>query len=178
MKVQTFEPARERVARLMSSRDEVLAAYIFGSLATGRARPDSDIDIAVLVDRTLIRGDLFDYRLRLMADLRDVLERPDVEVVLLNQAPPVLAQNVIAKGRVLFERSRSARIRFSNSNPKSVSGYATHAGPSPEVSETPLSQWVSNGRSEYRSWPHRKNPSMPYALTRTCRNVRSEEARP
>ena len=112
MKVQAFEAAMERVAQWMSPRDEVLVAYIFGSVATGRARPNSDIDIAVLVDSTLIPGDLFDYRLRLMADLRNVLERPDVEVVLLNLAPPVLAQNVVSKGRLIFERSRSARIRF------------------------------------------------------------------
>lgn len=112
MNVRTFEAAIEGVTRFMSLRDEVLAAYIFGSVATGRARRDSDIDIAVLVDSTLIPGDLFDYRLRLMADLRDLLQRPDVEVVLLNQAPPVLAQNVISKGRLIFERSRSARIRF------------------------------------------------------------------
>jgi hypothetical protein len=47
-----------------------------------------------------------------MADLRGALERSDVEVVILNEAAPVLAQNVVSKGKLVFERSRSARIRF------------------------------------------------------------------
>jgi len=96
----------------MASREEVLAAYLFGSSASGRLRPDSDVDIAVLVDERCFQEDLFDYRLRLSADLRDCLKRPDVEVVILNEVPPVLAHNVISKGKLIFERSRAARIFF------------------------------------------------------------------
>jgi len=112
MKVRKFEAAAEKIVAAMEPRREVLAAYIFGSVASGRSRPKSDIDIAVLVDSALIAGDLFEYRLHLIADLQDLLKRSDVEAVLLNQAPPVLAHNVVLKGRLIFERSRSARIRF------------------------------------------------------------------
>jgi predicted nucleotidyltransferase len=48
MKVQTLQEAIDKVERSMCSRQEILAAYIFGSVATGRTRPDSDIDIGVL----------------------------------------------------------------------------------------------------------------------------------
>jgi len=34
----------------LSQRQEVVAAYLFGSYATGRERPDSDVDVAVLLD--------------------------------------------------------------------------------------------------------------------------------
>jgi predicted nucleotidyltransferase len=112
MRVETLKEVSNRVAQAMSSREEVLAAYVFGSVASGRARPDSDLDLAVLVDIDQVSMDLFRYRLRLMADLRDVLERADVEIVILNQATPVLAQNVLSKGKLIFERSRSARIHF------------------------------------------------------------------
>jgi len=112
MKIQTLEGVTEKVAELLSQHQEVLAAYVFGSVATGRARPDSDVDIAVLVDIAALPNDPFQYRLSLMADVRSVLKTRDVDVVILNQAPPALAQNVISKGRLIFERSRSARIRF------------------------------------------------------------------
>jgi predicted nucleotidyltransferase len=92
-------------------KPEVDAAYIFGSLAAGRVRPDSDIDIAVLVSEK-VRRDLFRYRLKMMAELMDVLKRTDVDLVLLNQAPPLLAHRVLKKGRLVFERSASARIAF------------------------------------------------------------------
>lgn len=96
----------------MSGRREIQAAYIFGSVATGRARPDSDVDIAVLVDRRVPPARMLPYRLKLMADLGSALHRSDVEVVILNLAPPLLAHRVLSKGRLVFERSASARVRF------------------------------------------------------------------
>ena len=48
MSVQALQTAADRVARLMASKPEVLAAYIFGSMVSGHARSDSDVDIAVL----------------------------------------------------------------------------------------------------------------------------------
>jgi predicted nucleotidyltransferase len=112
MKIQALEGVTEKVAELLSLHLEVLAAYVFGSVAAGRARPNSDVDIAVLLDIAAIPEDLFEYRLSLMAELRNVLKTPDVDVVILNEAPPALAQNVISTGRLIFERSRSGRIRF------------------------------------------------------------------
>jgi uncharacterized protein len=112
MKVQAPEAVAEKVAALLSSHHEVSAAYVFGSVAARRARPNSDVDIAVLLEIAVIPKDLLEYRLSLMADIRNLLKTPDVDVVVLNEAPPALAQNVISKGRLIFERSRSARIRF------------------------------------------------------------------
>jgi hypothetical protein len=93
-------------------RREVQAAYIFGSVVTGRSRPDSDVDVAVLVSDEVTRGNTFEYRLELMADLMTVLKRNDVDLILLNQAPPLLAHRVLKKGRLIFERSASARVAF------------------------------------------------------------------
>lgn len=85
---------------------------MFGSVATGRARPDSDVDVAVLVDTAARRVPVLEYRLDLMADLGAALHRNDVEVVVLNEAPPLLAHRVLSRGVLVFERSKSARVRF------------------------------------------------------------------
>lgn len=100
------------VARCASKRREVAAAYVFGSVATGRARKDSDVDVAVLLGRPLSASRALSYRLKLMADLGSALHRSDVDLVLLNDASPLLAHRVLSKGRLVFERSRSARVRF------------------------------------------------------------------
>ena len=55
---------------------------------------------------------MLNYRLKLMADLGSALRRSDVEVVILNDAPPLLAHRVLSRGRLVFERSASARVRF------------------------------------------------------------------
>jgi predicted nucleotidyltransferase len=100
------------VAHCLSRRREIQAAYVFGSAATGRARTDSDVDIAVLVDRRVRPTQMLKYRLKLMADLASALRRSDVEVVILNEAPPLLAHRVLSLGALAFERSASARVRF------------------------------------------------------------------
>src|ERR1044072_4976940 len=55
---------------------------------------------------------LFDYRLRLMADLRKALQRSDIDLMILNGAPPLLAHRVLSQGDLVFERSASIRFRF------------------------------------------------------------------
>ena len=107
-----YSSIKESVVACVSARRAVLAAYIFGSVATGRRRQNSDVDIAVLLTEGLGPKRLFNYRLRLMSDLCAFLRRSDVEVIILNHAPPLLAHRVLSKGELVFERSASARIRF------------------------------------------------------------------
>lgn len=102
------------VDRLISyfDRDEtsVVAAYLFGSESTGRATGQSDVDIAVLFDRTparLLNGPA--------AAVQDGLERHlgrTVDLVVLNEAPADLVHRVLRDGVLLVDRNRSSRIRF------------------------------------------------------------------
>ena len=98
--------------KCVSRRREIQAAYIFGSIASGRVRRDSDIDIAVLVSDRMRPERRFQYRLKLIADLGSALHREDVDLVILNDAPPLVAHRVLSKGKLIFERSASARVRF------------------------------------------------------------------
>jgi len=100
------------VVAYLRSRNEVLAAYIFGSVASATQRPDSDVDIALLVSDKVMRGDAFQYRLNAMTDLMGILKRDDVDLTLLNQASPLLAHRVLSKGKLILERSASARVAF------------------------------------------------------------------
>jgi predicted nucleotidyltransferase len=112
MGLRGSEPIERAVTAFLESRPEVQAAYIFGSVMTGRSRPDSDVDIAVLVSDKVMRGDAFRYRLDLMTSLMRILRRDDVDLILLNQAPALLAHRVLKKGKLIFERSASARVAF------------------------------------------------------------------
>ena len=47
-----------------------------------------------------------------MADLGAALHRSDVDVVILNEASPLLAHRVLSQGTLVFERSAPARVRF------------------------------------------------------------------
>jgi uncharacterized protein len=81
----------------------VVLAYLFGSQAEGTARPSSDIDIAVLLPPGTPREQFFDRRLSLINAAMDVLHTSKVDLVVLNEAGPLLMHQVVKFGRVLYE---------------------------------------------------------------------------
>ena len=111
-RVSPLAAASRAVARVVARHPDIQAAYIFGSVAQGRARPDSDIDVAVLLGRRLPDARALRYRLTLAGELGAALRRNDVQLVILNDAPPLLAQRVLSRGVLVFQRSRAVRVRF------------------------------------------------------------------
>ncbi|NWJ70665.1 nucleotidyltransferase domain-containing protein [Pseudonocardia sp. ICBG1122] len=82
-------------------------AYLFGSRATGTARPDSDHDVAVL-----FAGEPAPVATELLA--ADLAARlgTGVDVVDLGRAGLELRGRVAESGRLLFSADEVARVRF------------------------------------------------------------------
>jgi predicted nucleotidyltransferase len=97
----------EAILRLLQARDDVRLAYVFGSIAGGRARPTSDLDVAVLFVGEPAPATLD----RLTEDLEDAAGRP-VDLVDLAKASPLLAHQVVAKGSCIVCRTPSERAAF------------------------------------------------------------------
>jgi predicted nucleotidyltransferase len=93
-----------------SSQPDVIAAYLFGSRVADKARPDSDVDTAALLSEEdgVAR---FERRLRLMSEVSDICGQ-EADVVVLNDAPPLLQDQVLRHGRLIFERDQQARVEF------------------------------------------------------------------
>ena len=101
------ELARRLVA-LLEHHEEVLEAYLFGSQATGRAQPHSDIDVAVCVDERRAGHGCYGYQAELASALMSALGVNDVDVVVLNHAPPVLYHRVLRDGQRILSRDLRA----------------------------------------------------------------------
>lgn len=100
----------EALIEYFSAQEDVLAAYLFGSQVTGKARPGSDVDVAVLLGE----GDdfaRFERRLQLGNEAEVIVGRP-VDLIVLNDAPPFLQHQVLKHGRLLYERDRRTRVAF------------------------------------------------------------------
>ena len=82
----------------------VVLGYVFGSVAQARERADSDLDIAVLLRNDVPRENDFDVELLLNTEIVGCTHVNDVDVVILNRAPPLLAYEVIARGRLIYGR--------------------------------------------------------------------------
>ena len=73
-------------------------AILYGSAATGRMRPDSDVDIAILFDRPLST----EKKMELISRLERELKR-DVDLVDLFDLSGTILKQILTKGRVLFQ---------------------------------------------------------------------------
>jgi predicted nucleotidyltransferase len=100
----------DAIRRVLAAEGARLA-YVFGSAATGRERPDSDLDVAVLLGPEVTRGRFGDVRLQLLTELVGLTHTNDVDLVILNEAPPLLAFEVIRTERP-FLGTKEARVPF------------------------------------------------------------------
>lgn len=105
------DAAMERLAAALD-RDDVVSAMLIGSQASGTAGPLSDVDIAVWHDPQLDSRGRFDLQLRLASDAGDALGTDEIDVVMLNGAPPLLQHRAIRDGRRLVERDHDERVRL------------------------------------------------------------------
>ena len=90
------------------------SAYLFGSHHEGRAHRQSDIDVAVLLDRRRYptARERFQERLRLSSWLSHVLRQKEVDVVVLNEAPPPFARRIVTTGERVFCANAAADHDF------------------------------------------------------------------
>jgi predicted nucleotidyltransferase len=102
----------ERIIDVLSARPEILEAYLFGSHARGAGQAHSDVDIAVFVDQEKVEPSPFGYRADLTAALMSGLGANAVDVVVLNQASPLLYHRVLRDGSRLLSRDlRATTVR-------------------------------------------------------------------
>jgi hypothetical protein len=105
------EGALERLKGALQ-REGVVAAMLIGSQARGTPGPLSDIDIAVWHDPQLDSQSRFDLQLDIAGDATRILGTDEIDVMLLNNAPPLMRQRAIREGRRLVERDREERVRL------------------------------------------------------------------
>ncbi|HXF71372.1 MAG TPA: nucleotidyltransferase domain-containing protein [Actinomycetota bacterium] len=107
------DPVEERLRRAAPAAFEdsgVVFAYLFGSRATGRARPDSDVDVAVYLDRA--PADPLAEALALAGRLEEASGVGGIEVVVMNDAPLPLVGRILRERIVLYCRDEPARVAF------------------------------------------------------------------
>lgn len=97
------------IARALDRFPDVVFAYLFGSLGSGRPGPLSDVDVAVYIEEG---ADLGSRRLEIIGALTRHLGTDEVDVVVLNSAPIALAGRVLSQRRVILDRRPFVRHRY------------------------------------------------------------------
>lgn len=99
----------EIIKEYLKEKAGIAAVYLYGSAASGRVQAGSDIDIALLYKR----GEEPDHNKRLQIEdhLTSVLKR-EVDLLVLNDASPIIRMQVLKKGIKVLERDRKEVNRY------------------------------------------------------------------
>jgi len=90
----------------------VVFAYIFGSASKKELTKLSDIDFAVFLDKSISQSKYYKIRLLLLDQLGRIIKNKPLDVAILNNASPLLAQLVILQGKVIFCKDEDLRVSF------------------------------------------------------------------
>ncbi len=99
---------QEELKHRLAAAGEVVFALIFGSRAKGTSRTDSDWDVGLYLAEHLAPEERFNIQLKLLAQLEDL---GSMDLVILNDAPPLLAQRAL-QGKRLLVKEPSVFVRF------------------------------------------------------------------
>ena len=89
------------VAAYCADRPEIVASYLFGSQATGKARPDSDVDLGFLLKSDVPRSNYADLSLEYFAQLSRMLRR-DIHPLIMNSAGELVLEQIFSKGMSVY----------------------------------------------------------------------------
>lgn len=109
---KTLSEQYNKLVDVLSKQEHVRLAYLFGSVAKGKAGKLSDVDIAVLLDESLNKKQRFDLQLELISDVSGLLKTDKIDLVVINEAPLSLKFEIIKANYPLFVRDRMEKIDF------------------------------------------------------------------
>lgn len=107
---------RERIRYFLAHEGEgnLVSAYLFGSVAAGSSHRESDVDVGVVLERECFPDRLArsQERVRLLSGLIEATGRNEVDLVVLNDAPPRFRRAVVLNGERLLCLDLEADVLF------------------------------------------------------------------
>ncbi|MCS3857761.1 hypothetical protein GGP89_001135 [Salinibacter ruber] len=94
------EATEHRLRNVFTDHPAVRAAYLFGSVAAGRERDRSDLDLGIVVDSD--RWEPTDDKVPLITDCMEAAGRDWIDLVVLNGAPLVLQFEAVRPNAPLY----------------------------------------------------------------------------
>ena len=113
MKLQEFVFKDNKKLNEIFKENQVALAYLFGSAASGKLTPLSDIDIAVLFSGEVEENNYFGKVLNLAHEIGNVFEIDRVDVINLGTVTsPLLKHNAVFKGKLIFGKNRKKQFEL------------------------------------------------------------------
>ena len=107
-----IDQSLKKQLNMIFKKHEVTSAYLFGSQAKGKTGPLSDIDIALYFNETVGPDERFDLRLEVLGELMDLFKTNEIDLVVLNDAPPLLTHRILKEGILIFSDNDKKRLEY------------------------------------------------------------------
>jgi len=98
------------ISDYFKNKDEVIAVYLFGSYASEKNQPFSDIDIGILLNR-IDQEFARQQKMRYITELSRII-RKDVHPVILNYASEVLMKQIYSKGKCILIKDSKELAKY------------------------------------------------------------------
>lgn len=91
----------------------IACAYLFGSQATGKGSPMSDVDIAILLKDNAPKGrELIHEEDYLAYRIEEALQAKGVDLIELNRQGLIFVHNVLKDSKIIYDADPDFRVRF------------------------------------------------------------------
>ena len=114
-----------------------------------KSRPVHDIDVGVLVApdqyKSMDQTDPYGYTAQMNVEIAHILKCDKIDLVILNQAPPLLLREIVGKGKSVYCRSEVERSNFETAALKKHADTA-HLR---EIKRTYMRKRIEKGLSAY-----------------------------
>ena len=97
--------------RYFEDRKEIRAAYLYGSIVSGKDVSGSDIDIALLTEFYKDPIKSYSKRVRFQTEISRLIKR-EVDLVFLQEAGELLSFQIFKGGQLIFERDKESHRTF------------------------------------------------------------------
>jgi predicted nucleotidyltransferase len=111
-----YSPLPENIEELLPEAynylradEDILFAYLFGSLARKKPGPLSDVDIAAYCREV---SSFPEKKLQLLGDLMEILKTDEIDLVMLNAAPLALKMKILENKRVIVDKAPLIRHQY------------------------------------------------------------------
>lgn len=98
------------LGKFFQAHDCVELAYLFGSAAKGKAGALSDIDIGIYLSAGMTKAQRNQKRLELIAKLTTILKNDKIDLLIINDTPPVLNFEIIKPNVLVLARDHDLKL--------------------------------------------------------------------
>ncbi len=103
----------EKLKLIFREYPYIASAYLFGSYATGKKGPMSDVDIAILLKEPHPEGRELMHKMDYLAyRIEEALQAGEVDLIELNNQGLIFQYNVLRTGKLIYDADPAFRTKF------------------------------------------------------------------